>query len=74
MNIRDDYEYRIEYTIQRGKVSEDTGFADEFEDIGFGSSGGWQDVDAALHAAGSDIQNRSWETEPGMPGPEEVDA
>lgn len=68
-----EYEYRIEYTIQRGEVSE-TGFAESFEEIGFGSSGGWQDVDAALYAASSDIQNRSWETEPGMPDPEEVDA
>ena len=68
-----EYEYRIEYVIQRGEVSR-TGFADEFEEIGFGSSGGWVDVDAALHAATSDIQNRSWETEPGMPDPEEVDA
>ena len=67
-----EYEYRIEYTIQRGEVS-GTGFADDFEEIGFGSSGSWQDVDAALHAASSDIQNRSWETEPGMPEPGEVD-
>ena len=67
-----EYEYRIEYTIQRGEVTE-TGFADDFEDIGFGSSGGWSDVDDALHAASSDIQNRSWETENGMPDPEEVD-
>ena len=67
-----DYEYRIEYTIQRGAVSS-TGFAEDFKEIGFGSSGGWVDVDAALHAASSDIQNRSWETEPGMPDPEDVD-
>lgn len=61
-------EYRIEYTI----VASD----DEWEsqrEIGFGSSGGWHDVDSAVYAIGSDVQNRSWETEGDMPDPEDVD-
>ena len=31
------------------------------------------DVDAALYAIQSDVQNRSWETEGDMPDPSEVD-
>ena len=61
-------EYRIEYVIQR---SDD---GDEFHEIGFGSSGTWGNVDAALYAVQSDVQNRQWETEPGMPDPDEMDA
>lgn len=62
-------EYRIEYTIQRT-----TGDPDdcEFEDIGFGSSGSSSDVEAALYAIQSDIQNGLWETEGDMPDPDEV--
>lgn len=63
------FEYRIEYTIQR----RDTAGDEDFEDIGFGSSGAWDTVDQAEHMLGSDIQNRCWETEPGMPDPSEVD-
>lgn len=59
-------EYRIEYTIQRRTDG-------DFEDIGFGSSGAWNGVDAALYAAQSSIQNRAWETEDDMPDPAEVD-
>lgn len=61
-------EYRIEYSIQR-----QTDHDDDFVEIGFGSSGTWDDVDSALYAATSDVQNRNWETEPGMPEPNEVD-
>jgi hypothetical protein len=46
---------------------------DDFEDIGFGSSGGWLTIDHAAHMAASAIQNREWETEPGMPDPSEAD-
>lgn len=59
--------YRIEYTVQRRLPGED-----DFTDVGFGSSGEWSDLDAADHALGSYIQNRQWETEPGMPDPKEV--
>lgn len=61
-------EYRIEYQIHRRAPGDD-----DFTEIGFGSSGAWGTVDAALYAAGSDIQNRLWETEPGQPRPEEVE-
>ena len=58
-------EYRIEYSIQRSHPDGD------FEEVGFGSSGTWDGIDAALHAVSSDIQSRTWETEPGMPEPED---
>ena len=61
-------EYRIEYAIQRSEDGEE-----DFTEIGFGSSGAWQDIDAASYAMESDIQNRRWETKPGQPDPEEVD-
>lgn len=60
-------EYRIEYTIQ---ATDDGG---DWADIGFGSSGSWSDIDAALYAVQSEVQNRHWETEPGMPDPGDVD-
>jgi len=60
--------YRIEYVIQRADDD-----SDEFVEIGFGSSATWSDVDAALYAIDSDIQNRAWETESGQPDPSEVD-
>lgn len=58
-----EYEYRIKYTIQRAPID-----SDEWEEVGFGSSGGWNSmdaVDAALYAVDSYVQNRQWETEPG---------
>lgn len=63
-------EYRIEYTIQRLRPGVD----EDFVDVGFGSSNGWRTVDAALYAIESDIQRRDWETEPGMPDPDELEA
>lgn len=60
-------EYRIEYTIQA------TNAGDDWADIGFGSSGTWDDVDSALYAVQSYVQNRIWEVEPGMPDPRDVD-
>jgi len=58
--------YRIDYTIIRCVDSDDG------TEIGFGSSGEWNHVDAALYAIGSDIQNRMWETTAGMPDPEDA--
>jgi hypothetical protein len=63
----DETMYRIEYTIQRQRPGED-----DFTDIGFGSSGEWNDIDQAAHIAISAIQNDEWETEPGMPDPKEA--
>ena len=58
-------EYRIEFTITgRGPDDED------FKEIGFGSSGAWNGVDAALNDVDAIIQNRQWETNPGQPEPE----
>lgn len=61
-------EFRIEYTIQKS-----TGEDDEVEEIGFGSSGDSSGIDEALYDIDSDIQNRLWETEPGMPDPDDVE-
>lgn len=61
-------DYRIDYTILRADDD-----SEDFEEIGFGSSGTWNDVDAALYALGSDVQNRMWETEGDIPDPSEVD-
>lgn len=66
-DIEDETEYRIEYTIQRQRPGED-----DFTDIGFGSSGGWGDIDAAVYAISSDVQNGNWEREGEMPDPDEV--
>lgn len=61
-------EYRIEFSIQRRNEAEE-----DFTEIGFGSSGAWDDVDQAGHMVGSAVQNREWETTGDMPEPEEVD-
>lgn len=62
-----DIEYRIEFQIQRCTNGAD------FEEIGFGSSGAWDDVDTAAHMLASAVQSREWETDPGQPDPSEVD-
>jgi len=63
-----EYEYRIGFSIQRRGEDDD-----DFTEIGFGSSGACGDVDAAAYAAESLVQNRQWETHPGMPDPKESD-
>ncbi|HEX3778404.1 MAG TPA: hypothetical protein VHX38_01970 [Pseudonocardiaceae bacterium] len=60
-------EYRIEFTIQRNTGNED------WQDVGFGSSGAWNDIDSALYQVDTSIQRREWETEPGMPEPSELE-
>ena len=62
-------EYEITYTIRRYRDG-----SDEPEEIGFGASAQWTTIGAALHAMSSDIDNYLWETEPGMPGPDEIKA
>jgi hypothetical protein len=60
-------EYRIDFTItMRGPDD------DDFKEIGFGSSGAWNSIGAAEYEVGSIIDNRQWETQPGMPDPESV--
>jgi hypothetical protein len=57
-------EYRIEFSIQRR--DED---AEDFAEIGFGSSGARSDVDQAAFDVESIVQNREWETSGDMPEP-----
>ena len=45
---------------------------DDYAEIGFGSSGGWNSPNACAYAVGSDVQNYCWETERGMPDPDEI--
>ncbi|MFP6334312.1 hypothetical protein [Bacillus subtilis] len=59
-------EYRINYTIER------TTDGENYEEIGFGSSGAWSDIRQCSHMIASDIDNGTWETEPGHPDPESV--
>lgn len=61
-------EYRITYTIERRPDS-----AADFTEIGFGSSHAAGTVDAAAYDVESQIQNRMWETDGGMPVPSEAD-
>ena len=63
------HEYEITYTIRRYRDG-----SDEPEEIGFGASGRSARIVDALYAIQSDIQNYLWETEPGMPDPDEIRA
>lgn len=60
-------EYRIEFSIQRAD-NEDG----DFTEIGFGSSGTWDDLDACTHSIDSAVTNGEWETYAGMPDPSAV--
>ena len=62
-------DYRIEFTIQRRRDGQD-----DFTDVGFGSSGSWGSIAGASHMTETLLSRREWETEPGMPEPEDVDA
>lgn len=62
------YEYRITYAIETAIAN-----TDEWEEIGFGSSCAWSDVDAAAYDVESQIQSRAWETEGVMPDPRSID-
>lgn len=57
-------EYRINYVIERRQAG-----AGDFAEVGFGSSGDSDDIESALYAVQSDIQNQQWEISPGMPDP-----
>lgn len=61
--------YRIEYSIQRAESDEG-----DFEEVGFGSSGGWSTPAEAAHMLSSAVQNYGWETEKGQPDPDEIKA
>lgn len=60
-------EYRIEFSIQRCLPGED-----DFTEIGFGSSGSWDDLDACTHSIDSGVTNGEWETTGDMPDPDDV--
>ena len=65
--MTDTGEYRIDYTITyRGPGDRD------FNPIGFGASTARETVDAAAEEVASYVQNRLWETDPGMPEPEDI--
>lgn len=60
-------EYRIVFTIQRAPE-----FGGDYEDIGFGSSGSWGSIDQAAHILESTVTHGQWETQDGMPDPDDV--
>ena len=60
-------EFRIEFSIQRKRPGDD-----DFEEIGFGSSGAWADLDMCTHMLDSDVSHGIWETSDGMPDPDEI--
>lgn len=43
-------------------------------EIGFGSSGAWNDIDSAVHCAYSYLQRNEWERTPDMPHPKDIEA
>jgi hypothetical protein len=59
--------YRVEFSIQRMRPGDD-----DYVEIGFGSSGGWADIDMAAHMIESDVSMGTWETSGDMPDPEDV--
>lgn len=67
--MTDKTQYRIEYTIQRRLPGDE-----DFSDIGFGSSGAWEDPRQCAHIVSSDVDNEGWETDPGMPDPSSIRA
>ena len=60
--------YRITFAIERSTDD----FNDDVEEIGFGSSMSWQDLDACTHDISSGIANGEWETSGDMPDPDDV--
>ena len=67
--MSEETEYEITYSLRRRQPDDD-----DYTEIGFGSSGGWSSPEACAYAVGSDIQNYRWETERGMPDPDEIRA
>lgn len=60
-------EYEITYSLRRKGPGED-----DFTEVGFGSSGGWDSPAYAAHILSSDIDKYLWETSPGMPDPGDI--
>jgi hypothetical protein len=59
--------YRIDYTITRRRPDEE-----DFDEIGFGSSGSEESIDQAVHMLASALTHGEWETSGDMPSPESV--
>lgn len=60
-------EYRIEFSVQWRRVEDD-----DFVEVGFGSSGSWDDLGACAHMVNTIVQGREWETTATMPAPGDV--
>lgn len=60
-------EYRIEFSTQRREDGDP-----DFTEIGFGSSSSWRALDSCTHDVSSAVSNDEWQTEPGMPDPDQV--
>lgn len=54
--------FRIEFQIQQYDAE-----GDDWNEIGFGSSGSWDDLESAVHIVNSMVQNQEWETEHWQP-------
>lgn len=65
-----DYEYRINYMIER----RERGYGEDFAEIGFGSSGGWDSPEQCAHMVLTDVQHYGWETLGDYPDPQEIKA
>jgi hypothetical protein len=42
-------------------------------EVGFGTSGAWDYLDRAIHAAVTDLELRSWERTADMPNPQDIE-
>ncbi len=62
-----DSEYRIDFTITRRQGNED-----DFTEIGFGSSGARKNLYDCAHSLEYAVAHGEWETEAGMPDPDDV--
>ncbi len=60
-------EYRIEFSVQRRRVEDD-----DFVEIGFGSSGSWDDLGVCSHMVNTIVQGREWQTTGTMPAPGDI--
>ena len=61
------YEYDITFTIRRMSQEDD-----DYTEIGFGATGGWSTPEQAVHILASAVARYEWETELGMPDPDDV--
>lgn len=67
--MAEEIDYEIVYTLHRRRPGEE-----DLVEIGFGSSGTWSTPDECAHMMLSAVQNYDWETEAGMPDPDEIRA